>query len=377
MNFTFKCNNWHMNVSGWKKKNPRDRQAHCCCNKFSLSAKTWEKGRRKVNVKGWRRDRPSHCNCKNWSLSANTWEKNRRKMILSAWRKNLRCRHSHCRCNNFSLSAMTWERSRMNFICKCNNWHLNVSAWRKKHLRDRQSHWRWNNFSLSVTTWRRKSSSSKVSFQRLTPSSPRWSNSAMNARNVMLKMPLQTAPGSSWQLVYLLTQQAVASWGRLSSRHLKFLLGKWNWSLPTLPMARTFVPPLNGSEHPIKFPRMCWNTAGAMRIGLKYFDWTTKFQLRSIHLKSSKSNCNWKIEKVHCNSNKNRPLILGVQAALGGFVRGQDLRKGFKILAADGSIVEVAHPPEVSEKRGKVVLETDKAKFLGLRAIFFPNTISE
>ena len=49
---------------------------------------------------------------------------------------------------------------------------------------------------------------------------------------------------------------------------------------------------------------------------------------------------------------------------------GQDLRKGSKILAADGSIVEVAHPPEVSEKRGKFVLQTDKAKFLGLRAIF-------
>jgi len=51
-------------------------------------------------------------------------------------------------------------------------------------------------------------------------------------------------------------------------------------------------------------------------------------------------------------------------------VSGQDLRKGSKILAADGSIVEVAHPPEVSEKRGKVVLQTDKAKFLGLRAFF-------
>jgi len=50
------------------------------------------------------------------------------------------------------------------------------------------------------------------------------------------------------------------------------------------------------------------------------------------------------------------------KAAHGGFVSGQDLRKGSKILAADGSIVEVAHPPEVSEKRGKVVLRTDKAK---------------
>ena len=49
---------------------------------------------------------------------------------------------------------------------------------------------------------------------------------------------------------------------------------------------------------------------------------------------------------------------------------GQDLRKGSKILAADGSIVEVAHPPEVSEKRGKVVLQTNRAKFLGLWAIF-------
>ena len=55
---------------------------------------------------------------------------------------------------------------------------------------------------------------------------------------------------------------------------------------------------------------------------------------------------------------------------------GQDLRKGSKIQAADGSTVEVAHPPEVSEKRGKVVLQTDKAKFLGLRAKFFQNPIS-
>ena len=45
---------------------------------------------------------------------------------------------------------------------------------------------------------------------------------------------------------------------------------------------------------------------------------------------------------------------------------GQDLRKGSKILAADGSIMEVADLPEVLEKRGKVVLQTDKAKFLGL-----------
>ena len=45
---------------------------------------------------------------------------------------------------------------------------------------------------------------------------------------------------------------------------------------------------------------------------------------------------------------------------------GQDLSKGSKILAADGSIMEVADFPEVSEKRGKVVLQTEKAKFLGL-----------
>ena len=50
------------------------------------------------------------------------------------------------------------------------------------------------------------------------------------------------------------------------------------------------------------------------------------------------------------------------KAEHGGFVCGRDLRKGSKILAADGSIVEVAHDPEVSEKRGKVVLETEKAK---------------
>ena len=51
---------------------------------------------------------------------------------------------------------------------------------------------------------------------------------------------------------------------------------------------------------------------------------------------------------------------------------GQDLRKGSKILAADGSIMEVADFPEVSEKRGKFILHTDKAKFLGFGAIFFP-----
>ena len=45
---------------------------------------------------------------------------------------------------------------------------------------------------------------------------------------------------------------------------------------------------------------------------------------------------------------------------------GQDLRKGSQILAADGSKVKVAHDPEESEKRGKVVLQTEKAKFLGL-----------
>ena len=45
---------------------------------------------------------------------------------------------------------------------------------------------------------------------------------------------------------------------------------------------------------------------------------------------------------------------------------GRDLRKGSKILAADGSIVEVADLPEVLEKRGKVVLHTENAKFLGL-----------
>ena len=67
---------------------------------------------------------------------------------------------------------------------------------------------------------------------------------------------------------------------------------------------------------------------------------------------------------------KEHPLILSVQAALGGFVSGQDLRKGSKILAADGSIMEVADLPEVLEKRGKVVLHTDKAKFLGLWAFF-------
>jgi len=50
------------------------------------------------------------------------------------------------------------------------------------------------------------------------------------------------------------------------------------------------------------------------------------------------------------------------KAALGGFVSGQDLSKGSKILAADGSIMEVADFPEVSEKRGKVVLQTEKAK---------------
>ncbi len=62
---------------------------------------------------------------------------------------------------------------------------------------------------------------------------------------------------------------------------------------------------------------------------------------------------------------KEHPIILSVQAAVGGFVSGEDLRKGSKILAADGSIMEVADLPEVLEKRGKVVLHTEKAKFLG------------
>ena len=94
--------------------------------------------------------------------------------------------------------------------------------------------------------------------------------------------------------------------------------------------------------------------AGTIRVGLK-----NKFSAAK-----PTSSCNQKISKVHAIPTKNRPFILSVEAALGGFVSGQGLGKGSKIQAADGSIVEVAHPPEVSEKRGKVVLQTDKAKFL-------------
>ena len=124
-----------------------------------------------------------------------------------------------------------------------------------------------NNFSLRTKHWRRKSPSSKVSLRQLTPSSPRWNNSAMNAGNVLLKMSRsQTARGKcarSWQKlpVYLLTQLAVASWRRLFSRRRKFLLRKWNWSLPTWrELQYLIVPPLNGSEYPIKFLGMCWVT---------------------------------------------------------------------------------------------------------------------
>ena len=237
MSFLCKCNHWHLNVSAWRKKNLRDRSMHCRCSNFSLSANTWEKGRRKVNLCAWRknlRDKSIHCRCNNFSLSVNTWEKGRRKVSLCAWRKNLRDRSIHCRCNNFSLSAKTWDNGRRK---------VNLCAWRK-NFKDRHSHCNCkrcncNNFSLRTNNWRRKSSSSRVSWRPPTPSSPRWNNSAMNARNVMLKMSLsQTARGScarSWLklLVYLLTQLAIASWGRLSSRRGKFLLRKWNWSLPT------------------------------------------------------------------------------------------------------------------------------------------------
>ena len=51
-----------------------------------------------------------------------------------------------------------------------------------------------------------------------------------------------------------------------------------------------------------------------------------------------------------------------VKAALGGFMRGQDLCKGSQILAADGSIVEVAHPLEAPEKHGKLVQRMEKTK---------------
>ena len=231
MNFTFKCNNWHRNVSAWSKKNLRDRQSRRSCNNFSLSANTWEKGKRKVNLSAWRkknlRDRSMHCRCSRFSLSAISSEWNRMnfkckcknwRMNVSAWRKkNRRDRESRCNCSNFSLSANTWGKGKRK---------VNLSAWRK-NLRDRESRCNCNSFSLRTKNWRRKSSSSKVWLQQLTPSSPRWNISAKNARNVMLKMSRsQTARGSCarwWQklLVYPLTQLAVASWGRLSSRPQK------------------------------------------------------------------------------------------------------------------------------------------------------------
>ena len=48
------------------------------------------------------------------------------------------------------------------------------------------------------------------------------------------------------------------------------------------------------------------------------------------------------------------------KAVLSSAVDGQDLREGSQILAADGALVEVDHPPEVSEKRGKGVPRTEK-----------------
>ena len=86
MNFTFKCNNWHRNVSAWSKKNLWDRHSHCRCNNFSLSAKTWEKGGKRMNVSAWRK----------------RYQRDRR-------------------CNRLGLSAKTWEWSRMNFASKCKN----------------------------------------------------------------------------------------------------------------------------------------------------------------------------------------------------------------------------------------------------------------
>ena len=38
------CNNWHMNLSAWRKNYQRDRSI---CSRFSLSAKNWGKGNRK------------------------------------------------------------------------------------------------------------------------------------------------------------------------------------------------------------------------------------------------------------------------------------------------------------------------------------------
>ena len=68
----------------------------------------------------------------------------------------------------------------------------------------------------------------------------------------------------------------------------------------------------------------------------------------------------WNIEYLKSNMvNK-----VGVQFVdyTGSTVNGQDLRKGSQILAADGALVEVTHPPEMSEKRGKVVLRTAKVQ---------------
>ena len=231
MNFTFKCNNWHMNVSAWRKKNQRDRSIR---KRFSLSANTWEKGRRNMN-RAWRKkNQRDRSICSRFSLSWKTWGKGKgrrrkRHQRVSAWRKrHQRDMRLHCRCNKFSLSAKTWEKGRRK---------VNVKGWR----RDRQSHCNCKNFSFSAQNWTRKSSSSTVSWRQLTLFSSRWwTNSGMYPRKVMPKMPLsQTARGSCarrWQklLVYPLTQLAVASWGRLSSRRRKFLLRKWNWILQTL-----------------------------------------------------------------------------------------------------------------------------------------------
>ena len=48
------------------------------------------------------------------------------------------------------------------------------------------------------------------------------------------------------------------------------------------------------------------------------------------------------------------------RAVLSSVVNGQDLWEGSQVLAADGALGEVDHPPEVSEKRGKGVPRTER-----------------
>ena len=106
---------------------------------------------------------------------------------------------------------------------------------------------------------------------------------------------------SSWELCTVMTEGSgisVDTAGRCFMREAVFKASEVSaWEVKLEPTDPTrgenflilFVPTLNGSEYPIKFPRICWNTAGTIRVGL-----VDKFSAAK-----RTSNCNHKISKVH------------------------------------------------------------------------------